>query len=1097
MDIIELAEFFDSGRWFRGEELATDGKVSLQKEDWKNKDFTTGDLFAIVKGSGSNIYRTSVEIEDNQVVSAKCTCPDSYNFMGECKCKHVAAVLHEAYNEIFEETTAKLSTNNAGQFLLDKYINRFLNETKKTDKIQEKVTIEPILTIEDDPYNDENPLRVSFMIGTKKMYVLKDIKAFYDAKIKKEPITYGKDLTFIPNDDAFTEESIPFYNYICSKGEFLLEYKDKFESNVQERNIALNKYSVKSFMDLCINKEIQCNKITYDYESGYRWHGRTKEQTKTTLKVVKENPKIKMYIEPIYFENEIGSLSIKFDSEEIFFGVDMVCQITDKKLYVSNEDYFREIKNVLETFTQFTDETFTIGKDSFGIFYSQVLEPLSTYIEILEKDPDAIRDSIPEPPALTFFLDVDADNAITVKGEVFFQNEKRNIIDEKALESYDCALPITKTVKILSNYVEFINYHEEYYTLYNDEDTIFDFLTKAIPALKEIGELLASERFENINKIRKPTVSVGVSIKGNLLKLSLADLNFDKTELKDILASYKTKVKYHRLKDGSYLQLEDNSMQTLGEIAETLNLSTKDLQKDTITLPTYRALYIDTILHNSSGLDYSRDTHFKNLVKDFKGFEDSSYEVPQKLDGILRNYQKTGFNWLKLLKEYHMGGILADDMGLGKTLQVITLLSDTYSSGEKLPSLIVTPASLVYNWASEFAKFDTELSVCVIAGTKQEREKSLEQYKEYNIILTSYDLLKRDIEIYKDKDFSLQFIDEAQYIKTHTTQVAKAVKAINATQKYALTGTPIENRLSELWSIFDYLMPGYLYTYDNFKKNIESPIVNKQDSQMTEKLKNLVSPFILRRLKKDVLKDLPEKIEETALAVMEDKQQKLYTSYVQKVRDALDGKTDKDFNSSKIEILAELTRIRQICCDPSLLFENYTDSSAKLELCIEIIQNAIDSGHKILLFSQFTSMLEIIGSRLTENNIDFFEITGNTPKLKRLQLVDTFNSDTTPVFLISLKAGGTGLNLTGADIVIHYDPWWNIAAQNQATDRAHRIGQKNVVTEYKLITKGTIEEAIVRMQQDKKQLADSIISGEENKLSSMSKDDFMELLGAE
>ncbi len=362
------------------------------------------------------------------------------------------------------------------------------------------------------------------------------------------------------------------------------------------------------------------------------------------------------------------------------------------------------------------------------------------------------------------------------------------------------------------------------------------------------------------------------------------------------------------------------------------------------------------------------------------------------------------------------------------------------------------------------------------------------------MLITSYDLLKRDILFYADKTFDYQIIDEAQSIKTHTTAAAKAVKAVNSRIRFALTGTPIENRLSELWSIFDFLMPGFLYSYDRFRKEFEIPVSKHQDQAAMSRLKRFVEPFILRRLKQDVLSDLPEKTEEICYVQFEQKQQRLYDAQVLHIRKILDGESEEMFQKNKIALLAEITKTRQICCDPALCFSNYDGESAKREACLELLQNAIDGGHKILVFSQFRSLLELLEGDLRKEGLAYFKITGETKKEDRVEMVKRFNADDTPIFLISLKAGGTGLNLTGADIVIHLDPWWNIAAQDQATDRAHRIGQTKAVSVYKIIAKNTMEEKILKMQEQKRALADEILSGNTGGLLSMSKDELLELL---
>ena len=435
-------------------------------------------------------------------------------------------------------------------------------------------------------------------------------------------------------------------------------------------------------------------------------------------------------------------------------------------------------------------------------------------------------------------------------------------------------------------------------------------------------------------------------------------------------------------------------------------------------------------------------------------------------------------------------------------LPMDTMKSADVQDGRDLPgparsgvSLVICPASLVYNWGEELRRFAPRLKTGLVTGTKKERSRIIEDYRRYDVLVTSYDLLKRDIYSYKGKSFRFEIIDEAQYIKNHTTAAAKSVKLISAQTRFALTGTPIENRLSELWSIFDYLMPGFLYSYARFQADIEQPVVKSENEETMQRLRRMVSPFILRRRKEDVLRDLPEKLEEVRYAGMEAKQRKLYDGQVIRMKADMSRKSESDFRRNRLQILAELTRIRQICCDPSLILENYDGGSAKREVCMELIRGVIEGEHKALVFSQFTSMLELLEKDLKREGIDYYKITGATLKERRLEMVKEFNENTVPVFLISLKAGGTGLNLIGADVVIHYDPWWNVAAQNQATDRTHRIGQTRVVTVYKLIAKGTIEERILEMQQNKEKLAEDILSGENIASSTISREDLLDLLG--
>ena len=486
--------------------------------------------------------------------------------------------------------------------------------------------------------------------------------------------------------------------------------------------------------------------------------------------------------------------------------------------------------------------------------------------------------------------------------------------------------------------------------------------------------------------------------------------------------------------------------------------------------------------------------------------EDSDYPVPESLRGVLREYQRVGYCWLKTLDSYGFGGILADDMGLGKTIQIITLLKDAYGTGERQPSLIICPASLVYNWEHEIGRFAPDLRVLSIVGNGPEREARLESVREQlsggtgdgcQVLVTSYDLLKRDIRFYEDIHFRYQVIDEAQYIKNAATQSAKAVKAIDVRTRFALTGTPVENRLSEIWSIFDYLMPGFLFASQYFKKEFENPIVRDGDEDALIRLRRIIGPFVLRRVKKDVLKELPDKLEQVVYSNFEGEQKKLYAANAVKLKEKLESGGFAETGDGRLQILAELMRLRQLCCDPRLCYENYKSESAKLETCMDLVRRGISGEHKILLFSQFTSMLELIERRLIKEGVASHKLTGATSKEERIRMVGEFQRDDVPVFLISLKAGGTGLNLTAADIVIHYDPWWNVAAQNQATDRTHRIGQEKQVTVYKLITRNTIEENILKLQESKQYLADQIVTEGTVSFGSLTKEDILNIVTQE
>ena len=428
----------------------------------------------------------------------------------------------------------------------------------------------------------------------------------------------------------------------------------------------------------------------------------------------------------------------------------------------------------------------------------------------------------------------------------------------------------------------------------------------------------------------------------------------------------------------------------------------------------------------------------------------------------------------------------------------MSIILDYVQNTEKTKaSLVVCPSSLSLNWQNEANKFANNLKTLVIKGTLNDRKNQIKEIDKYDLVITSYDLLKRDIDLYEKLDYNFRFIiaDEAQYLKNSNTQNAKSIKKIKADTRYALTGTPIENSLAELWSIFDFIMPGYLFSYRKFKNTYEMPIIKGEDENTMQKLKMLIEPFVLRRTKKEVLKELPDKTVTVLNNEMCEEQRNLYINYLARAKQEVAEKVKLNgYEKSKMQILAALTRLRQICCHPGLFINDYNAGCSKLEQCMEIIKEAVKSGHKILLFSGYTSMFEIIEKELKNEQIRYLKLTGSTKVDERIRMVDEFNQNSEiQFFLISLKAGGTGLNLTGADMVIHYDPWWNLSTENQATDRAYRIGQKNNVQVYKLITKNSIEEKIYELQEKKSKLADNMLDTNTVFVNKLTKEDILKL----
>ena len=932
-----------------------------------------------------------------------------------------------------------------------------------------KVKLEPTLHLEG------GDTTVSFRVGMDRMYVVKDVREFAQRIRNMENHSYGKSLTFVHQPEAFDGQSrllaeflvrnIPAGNYYYSSA---------------LREMPLYDMSFDEFLEICGSSGILVIRDAKD---------------KTPKLMTMTDAPLRQTLTLVGTE----------DGAELQFHLPRRAQSRRYNYFFKDTKIYRQPRaeqNAEELSSFLYDNRGTeafIAREDLPLFVRNLLPLFEQQYVVRTKDLDLTRYQ-PAEAQFQVYLDLPQENMITCDLVAVYADDQvyhvfqgipqkgtRNVPQEMAMR------------RLITDYCNAMDQERYLAVAADDEDLMYRLLTEGIQRFREAAEVYLSDRLRRIAEVRRPNVAVGVSLSGDLLNLTISSEGMSLSELASILSRYDRRKKFIRLKNGEFFSMEDENLHTLARVKDGLALTDRQMAKGEITVPKFRAMYLDEQLKESGEISVRKSRDFRALIRQMHSVEDSDCEVPESLAGILREYQKNGYRWMETLYENGFGGILADDMGLGKTLQVITFLTAHYGEGEdRLRTLIVCPASLVYNWESECRRFSPDLPVIALAGPAAQRHLTLNALPPRVVLITSYDLLKRDLEAYEGIHFDYQVIDEAQYIKNTGTKAAQAVKAIDSGFRMALTGTPVENRLSELWSIFDYLMPGYLYSYQKFRTEIETPVVQEGNQDALQRVQKMIAPFVLRRLKKDVLKDLPDKIEKDMVARMEGEQKELYEAHVQRLKILLDKQTPEEFDRSKIQILAELTKLRQLCCDPSLLYEGYAGGSAKLDLCLELVQNAIEGGHKLLIFSQFTTMLDIIGGALAKKEIPYYMLTGATGKTERMRLVNSFNKeeDATPVFLISLKAGGTGLNLTAADIVIHYDPWWNTAAQNQATDRTHRIGQKNVVNVYKLIAQDTIEDNIVRLQERKQELADQVLGGSDVAAPTFNKEELLELLGS-
>ena len=810
------------------------------------------------------------------------------------------------------------------------------------------------------------------------------------------------------------------------------------------------------------------------------------------------NPDIKFTVEQESNGDYILTPNIDVFSYDILQGSTYLYMLTKKALYRCDKTFEETILKLLNVYRENYTPQIRFKREELPSFCSLVYPKLKGEISLDKLDEGIINKYVPQELYIKLYLDYDKNNYITADIKFVYGDVEFNPLKDTNIS---VARDVSKENEYLDIFVNtgFMLDKENGRLILADEEKIYNFLSEEIGLYMHKFEVLATDVFKQ-REIKKPKIgNIGIKLENDLLKIDLSKIDFDIEEIRSIMQKYKLKKRYHRLKDGSFLDLEENeTMDFISSLLENEDISYKQIQEGELEIPISRGMYIDRLIQNLN-TNVEKNDEYKKMVNQISKREiEDKIELPKGLKSELRQYQVIGFKWLKILDNYKFGGILADDMGLGKTIQLLAVIQ-SYLEEEKnpSPSIVVCPSSLSLNWKNEIDKFAPNIKTLVIHGNAEERANQIENIEKYNLVITSYDLLKRDIEEYKEKDYKFKYIiaDEAQYIKNNNTQNAKVIKEIKADTKFALTGTPIENSLSELWSIFDFIMPGYLYSYRKFKEIYEVPIVKDNDEWVLKKLKMLIEPFILRRTKQEVLTELPDKTISVLNNEMQDEQLKIYTSYMANAkREVSQELKENGFEKSQMKILALLMRLRQICCHPSLFLSNYTGESSKLNQCIEVIKDAVLSGHKILLFSSYSSMLEIIGEELKKENIKHFKLTGQTKVGDRLKLVEEFNSnDEIKVFLISLKAGGTGLNLIGADMVIHYDPWWNLSAENQATDRTYRIGQKKNVQVYKLITKDSIEERIYELQEKKAQLAKSMLSTETTFINKLSREDIMSL----
>jgi len=1080
----------------RGERYYRDGKLI----SYNAIEDTNGEtaIRAVVEGNYKN-YEVSLKLDIQQsLTSYLCSCESHSIWRGACK--HVVTVLFAHVEGHAREFSAGKMREHAHALAtkLEEIIFEGIDETLTIPAQSLKMSqIKLVPTM----HCSARGIYITFTVGRGRMYIIKSIAGFVNACKNSEKVTYGQGLTFVHQPGMFDEKSQQLLDFITREDDMYFEMGKRLSRQFQlthppltaGRELHLTRCNIDDFFDMFAGEELEC---VYD-----------KTEFVDTIKLLDEMPPFAVNI------------------RHLATGVVLQADSFDYRLIRGRRCYYILAGDGLYRITRAEGRIFNSLLKAFDNTPSR---------EILVTGHDRqkfLTIILPQLMRMGAIASVEGDMSMAIASplltKIYFDSQKKDIIGRvefhygdvviNALHSLDEINENDEVVRdIVAEYaarrqlLSFGFYEDKAASVYrlNGDDMLYSFLhephdlsASGIESLRKNAEVFVSEDLQK-KTIRAKSPQIGLRLSGDLLKLSMEDSGYEISDLIEALEAYRTRKKFYRLKDGRFLNLGEESVAVAVNFLDQLDVSRKEVKGKTLTLPAYRALYVDELTRQGALADthaLKTDHNFETLLSHFKDNSTLNFKVPRGLSSVLREYQKVGFNWLKTLGHYGFGGILADDMGLGKTLQLISVLASDRK--DDMPSIVVCPTSLLFNWENEISRFMPKLKTMVVSGMPEKRRELLKT-PGIDVFITTYDMLKRDVEHYEHFNFAYIIADEAQNIKNPSTQAAKSLKELKGKVRFALTGTPIENTLTELWSIFDFIMPGYLYSAHKFGRLYETPIIKYGDANAAAKLRKQIAPFVLRRVKSGVLTELPEKIETTLQAELLPEQKKVYQANLLETIGAFDDIIAQGaFADNRMRILAQLTRLRQICCHPSLFLENYEGGSGKLDLVIETIERALESGHRVLLFSQFTSMLKIVKDTLDESKIaipggktaKYFYLDGAIKAKERMEMTERFNAGERELFLISLKAGGAGLNLTGADVVIHYDPWWNPSVMDQASDRAHRYGQKKAVQVFNMVAKDSIEEKIMKLQDKKRGLIDQVITEGGSFINLLSEDEVRQL----
>ncbi|AVL01014.1 SNF2-related protein [Pediococcus inopinatus] len=1069
--------------WERGKKIARAGKVHIEEIDNESQ---------LVTATVDGTYAYSVEVNQADPDEDSCECP---YFPEHGYCKHIAAVIEyfKTQNTLIEtlfddepdSEDAEADFDNSYSPVTnfpeirmihhkkpqaDEYGELFLQNLDIPEKqyyhalpkaIAEPLDLEVTLLI--GQVNDgwsygstENRFFIRLRIAARadhKFYVVNNLDRFFEDYQTEDSFRTAGKRNFLLSRSAFSEADQKLLDFIVTTG--------KSESS-DNSSLSQNKYFlvattnvpqfINLFADLPIFRFQQAEHQTKFDEIFYKQFQPEDALIEGTLKQDEDGYNLTI---DSHVQQDVYPSSILIVQNKLYQATPQQMQIVEQILNAYNSIMGNELSRQIRqqanlpvaTSMHFSWDHETELND-FIEYFKQVgvidvpktfvTNQMTPYFDISKNENE-----------LQLKLDYEYDGELISSTDIGkYSKASRNLDKEKQTQAYLKSLQFSP-----QNGVWVKKFDQEY--------VLFNFFMQELPNLRTNGVVTVSEDLQGLLRTSedlKPAVDV--SEKDGLLTVKFSVDGVSENDVDSMLAQLDVERPYVSQSDGSIILLDDEFRkvsQALQKIRKQGKFKNGELQ-----VHASQALAVQAALKDTANFDEK----FQQLATNLAHPENFEVKTTNPVHGTLRPYQALGVKWLEMLDSYHFGGILADEMGLGKTIQMIAFLMNHLD--ETKPDLIVSPASLIYNWQEEFAKFAPDIKTQVVDGNKENRRELIET-GQADVMITSYNSARLDVEEYNARKINYLVLDEAQYVKNASTKTNQSIRKLTPKNTFALSGTPIENRVEELWAIFEIIMPGLLPSRKAFKKLTPEEVAVR------------VKPFILRREKSVVLKDIPAKVESNLYNELTKKQKTVYLAQLKQMQVKVQGMTGKSFVRNKLAILAGLTRLRQICDTPSLYMDDYKGDSGKLEQLYEILRQAEENDRHVLIFSQFTSMLDIIGKELTKQRMDHFVLQGNTKPKDRLDMVNEFNAGEKNIFLISLKAGGTGLNLTGADMVILVDLWWNPAVEDQATARAHRIGQTKKVDVFRLITKGTIEEQIYKLQEKKRNFVDQVLSGTENK----------------